>query len=146
MSAPSQVMATGPQPFEITITFSIAGGAPAGTIVPGSISAFGPLVAAATTVVVPITEVWHIVDIYKQGGPAVVDAFILVLINGYVQNVQVKLSSINLNLLTRFRLGQSIVLSPASTFAVSLQLLATAPAGGGTETITFQTIKSPFRG
>lgn len=142
---PNLVMAAGPQGGEITVTYSIASGAVAGTVVQGNIVAFGPLVPQQSVTVVPITEVWHVVDIYVQGAPSVVDASLITTINGYVQNVNPKLSSLNLNLLTRFRLPQSIPLAPASSFSSSISLLAAASAAG-TQVLTYQVVKSPFTG
>jgi hypothetical protein len=142
---PNLVMAAGPQGAEITVTYSIPSGASAGTVIQGNVVAFGPLVPQQNVVVIPITEVWHIVDIYVQGAPAVVDATLITTVNGYVQNINPKLSSLNLNLLTRFRLQQSIPLAPSASFSSSISLLSTTSTSG-TQVLTYKVIKSPFTG
>jgi len=117
----------------------------AGTIVQGQIQAFGPLVPTQPVAVVPATEVWHITDIYVVGGPVAADAQLITIINGYIQNIAPKLSSLNLNLLTRFRLPMSIPLAPNTTWASSLNLLAT-PSANATQLVTYKVVKAPFTG
>ena len=140
------VMTTGAQPVELTVSFTVPANSPAGSIVQGNISAFGPLVAASNTIVIPITEVWHIIDMYVIGAPAAVDATIIPLINGYVQNVNPKLSSVNLNLLTRFRLPMSLPLSPSSTIAVSISTLALSGGATATQILTVKVTRAPYTG
>jgi len=142
---PNLVMAVGPQPTEVTVSYSLTTAQTAGTIVQGQIQAFGPLVPTSPTVTVPSTEVWHIIDIYVVGGPVAADALVITVINGYVQNIAPKLSSLNLNLLTRFRLPMSIPLAPNTTWSSSLSLLAT-PSTNATQLLTYKITRSPFTG
>ena len=145
MSAPGLVLLTGPQDFEITISWSLTTSMVSGQIVPGNATAFGPFVPSGTTWQVPITEVWHVVDIYDVGGPVGPDAYLQLFLNGYQQQINPKLSSVNLNIITRFQLQESLVLAPSSTNAVSLVLLA-APSANVTQLLTLKTIKSPYTG
>ena len=140
-----QVTLTGPQDFEVTTTFSLTTAMTAGTIVSGTLTAFGPFVPSNQTIQIPITEVWHMNDIYDVGGPVGPDAYIQLFINGYQQQINPKLSSANLNLITRFQLQASIVWAPASTIAVSIVLLA-APTAAVTQSLTIKGIKSPYTG
>ena len=145
MSSPGLVILTGPQDFEISISFTLTNVMVAGQIVPGTIQAFGPFVPISSLVQVPITEVWHIVDVYTVGGPVGPDANIQIFLNGYQQQINPKLSSCNLNLITRFQLGQTVVFSPASTVSVSIVLLA-APVANATQLLTLKSVKSPYTG
>jgi len=145
LSSPGLVILTGPQDFEVTVSFALTAVMVAGQIVPGTIQAFGPFVPTSPTVQIPITEVWHIVDVYAVGGPVGPDANIQIFLNGYQQQINPKLSSVNLNLITRFQLGQSVVFSPASTIAISIVLLA-APTASVTQLLTLKAIKSPYTG
>lgn len=145
MSSPGLVILTGPQDFEITASFALTAAMVAGQIVPGTIAAFGPFVPTSTSVQIPITEVWHVVDVYTVGGPVGPDANIQIFLNGYQQQINPKLSSVNLNLITRFQLQQSLVFSPASTIAISIVLLA-APTASVTQLLTLKSIKNPYTG
>lgn len=142
---PNIVTAIGPQTTELTVTYSIATSAPAGTVVSGNIVAFGPLTPSGGTVVVPNTEVWHLIDLYVAGAPVGPDAFVVTTLNGYQQNFQPKLSSMNLNLLTRFRLASSIPYIPNSSFSTSLVTLAAAGASGPyVQVLSYEMVKSPI--
>jgi hypothetical protein len=145
MSSPGLVLLTGPQDFEITCAFALNNTMVAGQIIPAVITAFGPFVPAAAQVQLPITEVWHVVDIYTVGAPVGPDAFIQLFLNGYQQQINPKISSVNLNLITRFQLQQTLVFAPASTVSVSIVLLA-APVGAVTQLLTLKTIKAPYTG
>jgi len=144
---PDLVMATGAQVVEIPVSFSETTTQSAGTVIQGQMQGFGAFVSASTQVTVPITEVWHIIDTYNVGGVVNggADGTFILLINGYIQNVQWKISTSNLNLLTRFRLTQSIVLAPASTFSLSL-VLAGTPTASVTQVQTLKIIRAPYTG
>ena len=138
-------MAVGPQTTEVTVSYSLTPSQTAGSIVQGQMQSFGPLVPTSPRVTVPSTEVWHIIDIYVVGGPVAADALVLTTINGYPQNIAPKLSSLNLNLLTRFRLTLSIPLAPNTTWSSSLSLLAT-PTTNATQLLTYKITRAPFTG
>jgi len=144
---PDLVLATGAQVVEIPVSFSETTSQSAGTVIQGQMQGFGAFVSASTQVTVPITEVWHIIDTYNVGGVVSggADGTFVLLINGYIQNVQWKVSTSNLNLLTRFRLTQSIVLAPASTFSLSL-VLAGTPTASATQVQTLKIIRAPYVG
>ncbi len=146
---PDLVMATGSQVLEINVAFNEINTQTAGTVVQGQMQGFGVFVSASAQTTVPITEVWHIIDTYNVGGVVNggADGTFVLLINGYIQNVQWKVSTSNLNLLTRFRLTQSIVLAPASTFSLSL-VLASAPTSTTTVTQiqTLKIVRAPYTG
>lgn len=146
MPTPNLVTSLGRQRTEIIVSYTVPNSAASGAIIQGTVTAFGPLVGGQTTAVLPISEVWHVEDIYCVGGPAFVDAVVITFVNGYQQNIAPALSSINLNLLTRFDIGETIVLPPASTFASSLSLLAAGPATGGTQLVKYKIVKEPFTG
>ena len=146
MPTPNLVTSLGRQRTEIIASYTIPGNVAAGAVIQGSVTGFGPLVGAQTTIVLPISEVWHVEDIYCVGGPAFADAVVVTFVNGYQQNIAPALSSINLNLLTRFDIGETIVLPPASTFATSLSMLAAGPATGGTQLVKYKIVKEPFTG
>lgn len=143
---PNLIGAFGPQTTELTVTYTIAASAPAGTIIVGSITAFGPLGGSSSQFFTPIVEVWHIVDLYDTGGPVGPDAIVFTVINGYVQNFQAKLSSINLNILTRYRLTDSIPIPPASQVSSSISLLAANGASAVTQIVTYRVNKAPYTG
>lgn len=147
MSAPPNlVLTTGPQTTQITAAFSIPGSAATGTIVQATVSAFGPLVGSQTTIVVPITEVWHVIDLYVVSTPTI-DATLLTFINGYIQNIQPALSTTNINLLTRFRLPQSIPLAPGATFSSSISTLeANSSTLAVSQNVFYQIVRAPFTG
>jgi len=144
---PDLVMATGSQVLEIQASFSETTTQSAGTVIQGQLQGFGVFVSASSQITVPITEVWHIIDVYNVGGVVGggADGTFVLLINGYIQNVQFRVSTTNLNLLTRFRLTQSIVLAPASTFSLSL-VLAGTPTGNVTQIETLKVIRAPYTG
>jgi len=144
---PDLVLATGAQVVEIPVSFSETTSQSAGTVIQGQMQGFGAFVSASTQVTVPITEVWHIIDTYNVGGivGGGADGTFVLLINGYIQNVQWKVSTSNLNLLTRFRFTQSIVLAPASTFSLSL-VLAGTPTNNVTQVQTLKIIRAPYTG
>ncbi|MEM0121224.1 MAG: hypothetical protein QW688_07305 [Thermoprotei archaeon] len=145
MSSVNLVTLTGPQPTSIIVSFGLTTSQSAGSIVQGQISAFGPLVPASPSIFIPITEVWQVTDIYVVGGPVAADGQPLFVVNGYPQVVTPTLSQLNLNLLTRFRLTQSIPLAPASSLAVSLSLLAT-PSTNATQILYMKIMRAPFTG
>ena len=142
---PNLVMAIGSQPTEINVNFSLTTTQTTGSVVAGNIEAFGPLSPPQPVVTVPAVEVWHITDLYVLGGPVAADGQVLLLINGYIQNIAPKLSSLNLNLLTRFRLPYSIPLAPNTTWSTSLYLLQT-PTVNATQLLTIKVQKAPFTG
>jgi len=144
---PDLVMATGSQVLEIQSAFSETTTQSIGSVIQGQLQGFGIFVSASPQVTVPITEVWHIIDTYNVGGVVSggADGTFVLLINGYIQNVQWKVSTSNLNLLTRFRLTQSIVLAPASTFSLSLVLSGT-PTASVTQVQSLKIIRAPYVG
>jgi hypothetical protein len=143
---PNLVGAFGPQTTELTVTWTIPANAPAGSVIVGTITAFGPLGGSVSSIFTPIVEVWHILDLYVVGGPVGPDAVVFTLINGYVQNFQAKLSSINLNILTRYRLSDSIPIPPASQVSSSISTLSLNGATAVTQTGTYRVNKAPFTG
>lgn len=142
---PSLVTLTGPQKTEMQVSYSLTTSQTQGQSVNGNITAFGPLVGSSTTIVVPITEVWHITDVYINGTPVGPNGQLLIVINGYPQVVSPSIANTNINLLTRFRLAQSIPLSPAVSFSISL-VLDSAPTAAATQSVYFPMIRSPYTG
>lgn len=145
MVNPSLVVLTGPQKSEMIVNFSLLTTQVAGQPVAGSVTAFGPQVAGSSSPTVPITEVWHITDVYINGSPVGPNGQIQLLVNGFTQVVAPSIANTDLNLLTRFRLAQSVVLTPATTFAMSL-VLASAPTAAATQSVYFPFFRSPYTG
>lgn len=146
--APNLVAALGGQGTELNASYVVGSGAVAGTVIAGSLTAFGPLAGVASqAITVPLAEVWWIEDIYDVGGVVSqgADAAVLMFVNGYMQNSQPALSTINLSLLTRFDLGYQIQLLPGVTFSTSISLLATAGTGA-TQVVKFKVNKEPYTG
>ncbi len=143
MSAPAYVTLTGPQTTVMPISGTLAASAGAGTVVTTSIQAFGPSSPATQSVNVPITEVWKIIDMYVIGSYTP-DAIMQLFINGYQQNINPDLNSMNLNLLTRFKLAQSVVLPPASTWFVNLVSTAANGTSAVTYTLYYTVVRAPY--
>ena len=143
---PNLVTAIGPQDTEISISFTEPANSPAGSIFQGSILASNPLAGSNNQVTVPSSEVWHILNTYNVGGVATncVDSSLVIIINNYVQNVQVAVSSTNLSLLRGFALSESIPIPPSGTLAVSLYSLAAVGATGGTQVQKLKIRKIPL--
>ena len=145
MSTPGYVTLTGPQTTVMIASFSVAASAAAGTVIQGSIIAFGPNSPPVTAVQVPITEVWSIVDMYTIGSVSP-DAQLSIYINGYPQDVYPNLNSMNLNLLTRFKLTQAIKIPPAATWFVTITLLGANGSSAQTYYVYFTVVRAPFAG
>ena len=143
MGNTSLVAQVGPQTNTIIVSYTIPNSAASGTVCQGSISAFGPLVGATNPVVVPSTDVWVLDDMWVVGGPAYVDAQVMTILNGIPQNFYPTLSSMNLNLLTRYKLSQKIPIYANYTFASSITTLAAGPSTGGTQTLVYQVQRGP---
>jgi hypothetical protein len=140
---PAYVTLTGPQPTVFIVTFSIAANAVAGTVVQGSIQAFGALMPASTVVQVPITEVWSIVDFYTLSTVSP-DAQIQLLINGYPQNIYPTLNSVYINNYKKWTLNQAIKIPPASTWSVNIVLLANNGSSQQIYTLYISAVRAPF--
>ena len=140
---PAYVTLTGPQPTVFIVTFSIAASAAAGTVVPGSIHAFGTLMPATQSVQVPITEVWSIVGFYTLSTYSP-DAQIQLLINGYPQNIQPTLNSVYVNNYNQWKLNEAIKIPPASTWTVNAILLAANGSSAQTYTLYISAVRAPF--
>ncbi|MGI0066937.1 MAG: hypothetical protein ACREB9_00705 [Thermoplasmata archaeon] len=144
-SPPNLVLGVGPQATQLLATYTVAASAPAGTIVTGTISAFGPLVGASASIQVPISEVWQLVRTSITGAPAI-DATLITLINGVAQNFYPSLSSLNENLLHPFSLPQSIPFPPASTVATSIDTLGANGSTPVTMTVKYWVVRAPYTG
>jgi len=140
---PAYVTLTGPQPTVFIVTFSIAASAAAGSVVQGSISAFGALMPATQSVNVPITEVWSIVDFYTLA-TVTPDAQIQLFINGYPQNIYPTLNSVYINNYKKWTLNQAIKIPPASTWSVNAVLLGTNGTTAQTYTLYISAVRAPF--
>lgn len=145
MTSVNYVAATGAQDFQWNISFSLTTSQTAGTVVQGNIQAFGSQAPSSALVTVPITEVWQITDMYVVGSPVAADGLLNIYVNGYLQNIQPSLSSMNLNILTRFRMSMSMPLGPSFSWFVNLVLLA-EPSAAATQTVIFKGTKSPYTG
>lgn len=143
MSVPAYVTLTGPQTTVMVASFSVAASAAAGSVIQGSILAFGPQSPAVSAPQVPITEVWSIVDIYIIGSVSP-DALLSIYINGYPQDINPNLNSLNLNNLTRWKLTQALKLPPASTWFTTITLLAANGSSAQTYTVYFSVIRAPY--
>ena len=143
MSVPSYVTLTGPQTTVMPASFTIAASADAGSVIPGAILAFGPQSPAVAAPQVPITEVWSIVDLYIIGS-VTPDALLSIYINGYPQDINPDLNSLNLNNLTRWKLMQALKLPPASTWFTTVTLMAANGTSQQTYTVYFSVIKAPY--
>ena len=143
MSVPSYVTLTGPQTTVMPASFNIAASAAAGSVIQGSILAFGPQSPAVTAPQVPITEVWSIVDLYIIG-TVTPDALLSIYINGYPQDINPDLNSLNLNNLTRWKLMQALKLPPASTWFTTVTLMAANGTSQQTYTVYFSVIRAPY--
>jgi hypothetical protein len=140
---PAYVTLTGPQPTVFIVSFSIAASAAAGTVVQGSIQAFGALMPATQSVEVPITEVWSIVDFYTLSTVSP-DAQIQLLINGYIQNIYPTLNSVYINNYKKWTLNQAIKIPPASTWSVNIVLLGANGSSAQTYTLYISAVRAPF--
>jgi len=140
---PAYVTLTGPQPTVFIVTFSIAANAVAGTVVQGNISAFGALMPATSSVQVPITEVWSIVDFYTLSTVSP-DAQIQLFINGYPQNIYPTLNSVYINQYKKWMLNQAIKIPPASTWSVNIVLLGNNGSSAQTYTLYISAVRAPF--
>jgi len=143
MANTSLVAQVGPQTTTILVSYTVPNAAASGTVVQGSISAFGPLVGASNPVVIPSTDVWILDDMWVVGGPAYVDAQVMTILNGIPQNFYPTLSSMNLNLLTRYKLTQKIPFYANYTFASTLTTLAAGPSTGGVQNLVYQVQRGP---
>ena len=65
-------------------------------------------------------------------------------INGYPQDINPNLNSLNLNLLTRWKLTQALKLPPASTWFTTITLLAANGTSAQTYTVYFSVIRAPY--
>ena len=140
---PAYVTLTGPQPTVFIVTFSVTASAAAGTVVQGSIQAFGSLMPATQSVQVPITEVWSIVDFYTLSTVSP-DAQIQLLINGYIQNIYPTLNSVYINNYKKWTLNEAIKIPPASTWSVNIVLLAANGSSAQTYTMYISAVRAPF--
>lgn len=138
----SYVTLTGPQTTTIIASFSVPANAAAGSLIAGNLT-FSTFTPPQSVIVVPSTEVWSIIDIYTIGS-VTPDAMLVMYINGRPQDTMPNLNSLNLNLLTRFKLAEAIKLAPTFTFNVAISLLAANGATAQTYYVYFSVVRAPF--
>lgn len=143
---PNLVVPVGPQPTQLLVSYSIAANAVNGSLIQGSVQAFGPLVGASASVQVPISEVWSLVRLSTVGGAVGPDAIVVTILNGISQVVFPTLSSLNENVLHPFALTQSIPFPPGSTFASSISTLSANGATAVTQVVKYWIVRAPYTG
>ena len=142
-STPAYVTITGPQPTVFIVSFSVAASAAAGTVIQGSISAFGANQPAQSAITVPSTEVWSIVDLYTLSTVSP-DAQVQLYVNGYLQNIQPTLNSVYINNYSKWKLTQVFKLPPTATWSISIVLLAANGTTAQTYTLYMSAVRAPF--
>lgn len=142
---PGLVTSTGAQPTEMVVDFDLTTSMVIGQSVPGTIYALGAQFAGVTSQLVPLTEVWHITDVYINGAPAGPNGQLLIQVNGFAQIPQPSIANTQLSLYSRFDLTQSVVLVPGASFSVSL-ILSAAPTAAVTQSVYFPFMRSPYTG
>jgi len=143
MANTSLVAQVGPQPNVAIVSYTVANSAAQGAVCTGTISAFGPLVGSTNPIVIPSTDVWVLTDMWVVGGPAFVDAQVMTILNGIPQNFYPPLSSMNINLNTRWRLPTYVPIYANYTFASTITLLAAGPSTGGTQLVYYHFLRGP---
>jgi len=138
----SYVTLTGPQTTVVIARFDVPANAPAGTIINGQLQ-FSPFTPPMNVITIPSTEIWSIIDIYVIGTYSP-DATLLMYINGRPQDITPNLNSLNLNLLTRFKLAEAVKLAPTFVFNVAIQLLAANGASAQSYFVYFSVVRAPF--
>ena len=146
-SPPNLVVPVGPQSTQVLFSYSIATSAPAGTLVTGTVQAFGPLVGSLAAFQVPISEVWSLTRVSVVGAPIGPDAVLVTLLNGISQVFFPTLTSMNENVLHPFAFTQSILFPPGSTVASSISTLAAAGAAGPyVQVVKYWFVRAPYTG
>ncbi len=108
----------------IPVEFSIAGSAPAGTIVTGTMYAYGlNNSATGTQFQVPAGSKYQLADMYVSGAPAV-DGQVIFNLNGIPQGENLILSTLNTANSGRAHITQPLVLGPSDVIQVSIVTLA----------------------
>ncbi|MEM3829042.1 MAG: hypothetical protein QXP36_07510 [Conexivisphaerales archaeon] len=133
-------------PVQGVLSFPIPASAAAGTVINAQMQLLGPNVPPTTTQTVPSNEVWHILDIFTQGvvsGGA--DGQIVLTINGIDQPYSISVSNVNISLLTRFTLPQSIPIGPNSTISFKLILSAASGSSAVTQLVYVKLLRRPIR-
>jgi hypothetical protein len=142
MSAPSYVTLTGPQATVFIVTASLPANAGAGTVVQASIQ-IAPQLPAVSSVVVPSTEVWSIVDLYTLTTYSP-DAAIQLYINGYLQDIYPTLNSVYINNYKKWTLTQAIKLPPTASWTIQLVTLGAVGSSAVSVTLYISAIRAPF--
>lgn len=142
---PGLVTSTGAQKTEMVVDFGLTTSMVQNQAVPGTIYALGASFAGVSAQLIPLTEVWHITDIYINGAPAGPNGQILIQVNGFPQIPQPSIANTQLGLYSRFDLTQSVVLVPGATFSVSL-VLGSAPTAAVTQSVYLPFMRSPYTG
>lgn len=136
------VSGIGANPSTVSVSFDIAASAASGTIVSGTITAFGPLVSSSTTVVVPPTQRWYVYSVDTANGPTGPDGQVQMLLNGDLQYFQPYLSQTSLAVLRGYTLPQPVRMKPNTTIAFILTLSeANSSTAAVTQTVKFGVVK-----
>lgn len=136
------VSGVGANPSTVQVTFTIPGSAASGTTISGSITAFGPLVPASTTVVVPPTQRWWFYTVSTASGATGPDGRVQMLLNGDLQYFQPFLSQTSLAVLRGYQLPSPVKVTPNTTFAIILTLSeANTATTAVTQNVNFDIVK-----
>ena len=142
MSVPAYVTLTGPQTTVIVVTFSVASGAAAGTIINGTIYPFGANQPGVSAVTVPSTEVWSIVSMYTLS-TYTPDAQVLLYVNGYQQDIMPTLNSVYINNYNMWKMKEAFKLPPTATWNVNIVLLGTS-SSAQTYYLYLSVVRAPY--
>jgi hypothetical protein len=138
-----QVVVAATQDKIIPVQFSIAASAPAGTIVPGTIYAYGlnnnP---TGSSFLVPAGSKYQLVDMYVSGSPAV-DAQTIFSLNGLPQGENLVLSTINAQVSGRAKITQPLVLGASDVLSISIVTVAANGSTAATETLFLHFLQVP---
>jgi hypothetical protein len=118
------VSGIGSNPSTVTVEFDIPASAPAGQTIAGNITAFGPLVPASATVVIPPTQRWYFYAISTTDGPVGPDGRVQILLNGDLQYFQPSLSQTSLSVLRGYTFPAPVKAKPNTTISFILTLIA----------------------
>ena len=142
MSVPAYVTLTGHQTTVIVVTFSVASGAAAGTIINGTMYPFGANQPGVSAVTVPSTEVWSIVNMYTLS-TYTPDAQVLLYVNGYQQDIMPTLNSIYINNYNQWKLKEAFKLPPTATWNINIVLLGTS-SSAQTYYLYLSVVRAPY--
>lgn len=135
----------GPIPQVLRVKFDFAANTAAGTEVLGSITT-DPKLPPKTEILIPSTEVWHIVDIYAETtGDIGADGYLDLYIDDLKQNLRFGPMSQTLKtLLKPIALRQAIVLNGNSKVVFSFQNRAAVGASAVSTVITVEVVRIPI--